>query len=76
MVLSLTLRRFHLQDFVEITEFKDSGRMTSEESPLVGSVVFGVVLGFKESGKQIWLGMKPSQLRRGKEDANSDEGLG
>jgi ribosomal protein S1 len=61
---------------VQITEFKDSGRMTSEEYPSVGSVVVVVVLGFKDHEKQIWLGMKPSQLCHRKEDTNSGEGLG
>ena len=38
---------------VPITDFKDSGSMTPEEYPPVGSVVDGVVLGFKDNGKQI-----------------------
>jgi|SRR6516225_5700129 ribosomal protein S1 len=48
---------------VQITDFKDSGRMTPDEYPPVGSPIEAIVLGFKENGKQIWLGMKPSQLR-------------
>ena len=50
---------------VQITEFKDGGRMTPGEYPPVGSEVTCVVLGFKESGKQVWLGMRPSQLNQG-----------
>ncbi len=48
---------------VQITDFKDSGRMTPSEYPPLGSLIEAVVLGFKETGNQIWLGMKPSQLR-------------
>jgi len=48
---------------VQITDFKDSGRMAPNEYPPLGSTIEAIVLGFKESGKQIWLGMKPSQLR-------------
>lgn len=47
---------------VQITDFKDSGVMTSDEYPDIGQRVSAVILGFKESGQQIWLGMKPSQL--------------
>lgn len=47
---------------VQITDFKDTGMMTPEEYPAIGSTVVGVVLGFKGIGQQIWLGMKPSQL--------------
>lgn len=47
---------------VQITDFKDEGVMTPCEYPAVGSSVDVVVLGFKETGQQIWLGMKSSQL--------------
>lgn len=56
---------------VQITDFKDSGKMTVEEYPPVGSVIVGIVLGFMDSGKQIWLGMKPSQLRQGHENTDA-----
>lgn len=36
--------------------------MTRDEYPAVGSSVDAVVRAFKETGQQIWLGMKPSQL--------------
>lgn len=47
---------------VELPNFKDEGIITPSEYPAVGSLVDVVVLGFKETGQQIWLGMKPSQL--------------
>jgi hypothetical protein len=47
---------------IQITDFKDAGRMTPSEYPPVGSEVEAVVLGFKEHGRQIWLGVKGSQL--------------
>lgn len=47
---------------IQITDFKDSGLMISEEYPDIGQHVTAVILGFKESGQQIWLGMKTSQL--------------
>jgi ribosomal protein S1 len=47
---------------VQITDFSDEGIMTPSDYPMVGSSVDVVVLGFKETGQQIWLSMKPSQL--------------
>ena len=55
---------------IQITDFKDVGRMTPTEYPPLGSEVEAVVLGFKERGRQIWLGVKPSQLSKGG-DANA-----
>lgn len=52
------------EGLIQITDFKDNGRMTPDEYPSVGSTLAAVVLGFKETGKQIWLGVKPSQLRQ------------
>ena len=49
---------------VQITDFKDTGRMTPNEYPALESMIDAVVLGFKETGNQIWLGMKPSQMGR------------
>ncbi len=54
------------QGLVQITDFRDEGRMTPDHYPEVGSLVDAVVLGFKETGSKIWLGMKPSQLYRSK----------
>lgn len=49
---------------VQITDFVDSGRMTPEQYPRLGESIEGVVLGHTdERRKQIWLGVKPSQLR-------------
>jgi hypothetical protein len=38
--------------------------MSPEQYPPLDTVVEAVVLGFKETGKQIWLGVKPSQLSK------------
>ena len=51
---------------VELDNFKDEGFMTRDEYPAVDSSVDVVVLTFKETGKQIWLGMKPTQLNQSK----------
>lgn len=51
---------------IELGDFKDEGFMTRDEYPAVGSEVDVVVLGFKEAGQQIRLGMKPSQLYQSK----------
>jgi hypothetical protein len=48
---------------VQITDFKDNGRMTVEEYPRLGDEIEACVLGFKDVGQQIWLGMKPSQTK-------------
>jgi ribosomal protein S1 len=50
------------EGLVLIANFKDSGTMTPDEYPPVGSPIEGVVLAFKDKGNQISLGMKPSQL--------------
>jgi ribosomal protein S1 len=63
---------FQFQGLVQITEFKDEGKMTVAEYPPIERVVEAVVLGFKEFGSQIWLGMKPSQLCRCQTPGNSD----
>jgi ribosomal protein S1 len=38
---------------IEITGFKDPGKMTAEEYPAVGSTLTAVVSGFKQTGQQI-----------------------
>ena len=48
---------------VQIPDFKDEGHMTPSDYPEVGSSVEAVVLGFKDQGQQIWLGMKPSLMK-------------
>jgi ribosomal protein S1 len=50
---------------IQITDFKDEGRMTPAEFPAIGTSLKAVVLGFKETGRQIWLGVKPSQFAAG-----------
>ena len=47
---------------IQITDFKDEGRMMTDEFPAIGSTLTAVVLGFKEAGHQIWLGVKPRQI--------------
>lgn len=49
---------------VQITDFKDEGRVTMAEFPPIDSKMKAVVLGFQESTKEVWLGVKPSQLAR------------
>lgn len=51
-----------LDGLIQITDFRDEGRMTVDEYPAIGSVLTASVLGFKESGCQIWLGVKASQI--------------
>jgi len=60
----LALPGIEFTGLVELGDFKDEGFMTRSEYPAVGSSVDVVVLGFKETGQQIRLGMKPSQLRQ------------
>lgn len=56
------IQRIPFVGLIQITDFKDEGVMTPDEYPPVGSPVEAVVLGFKEIGNQIWLGVKPSQF--------------
>ncbi len=55
-----------VEGIIQITDFKDEGIMSSQEYPPIGKEIEAVVLGFKESGKQIWLGVRPSQLAAAK----------
>lgn len=50
------------EGIIQINDFKDEGIMLPQEYPQVGQEINAVVLGFKEIGKQIWLGVRPSQL--------------
>lgn len=54
---------------IQITDFKDAGRMTPVEFPAIGSSLKTVVLGFKETGRQVWLGVKPSQMENAEKNA-------
>ena len=50
---------------VQITDFADSVRVTVDQFPPIGTKVSAIVLGYRFSDpdyKQIWLGMKQSQL--------------
>lgn len=47
---------------IQITDFKDSARMTPQEYPPLGTTMSAVVLGYQKGTKQIWLGVKPSQM--------------
>jgi ribosomal protein S1 len=50
---------------VQITEFLDEGRMTPEQYPPVGAFIEAAVLGHTDDRrKQVWLGMRPSQLSK------------
>src|SRR5262245_4892694 len=49
---------------VQVTDFLDKGRMTADQYPRIGASIEAVVLGHTDAHReQIWLGLKPSQLR-------------
>lgn len=49
---------------VQITDFLDEGRMTPGQYPCLGVSIEAVVLGHTDERRmQVWLGVKPSQLR-------------
>lgn len=50
------------EGLIQITDFKDEGTMKTSEYPVIDDEVRAVVLGFKDHGCQVWLGLKPSQL--------------
>jgi ribosomal protein S1 len=54
------------EGLIQIVDIKDEGRATPDDYPSIGTLVVARVLGFKESGHQVWLGIKPSQLRSGR----------
>jgi ribosomal protein S1 len=62
----ILLPEIKFMGLVELGDYKDEGFMTREEYPAVGSSVDVAVIGFKEAGQQIRLGMKPSQLNQSK----------
>jgi hypothetical protein len=66
----LTIPRVPFDGLIQITDFKDVGRMTPVEYPAIGTSLKAVVLGFKETGRQIWLGVKPSQLAKAESTAS------
>jgi ribosomal protein S1 len=64
--LFVEIRGIPFTGLVEIVDFKDEGRMTADEYPPIGSDIEAVVLGFRDSNKQISLGMRPSQRAKGR----------
>lgn len=53
---------YEYDGLIQITDFKDEGVMTPEEYPAIGEQVQAKILGFKDHGCQVWLGVKPSHL--------------
>lgn len=50
---------------VQIIDFLDKGRMTPEQYPPIGASIEAVVLGHTDDRRrQVWLGMRPSQLSK------------
>ncbi|MFM6026683.1 MAG: RNA-binding protein, partial [Dolichospermum sp.] len=54
-----------VKGLVQITDFVDSGDMTPEMYPDIGSPIGAVVVGYTEDERhQIWLSVKPSVLQK------------
>lgn len=54
-----------VRGLIQITDFVDSGDMTPERYPDIGSPVGAVVIGYTEDERnQIWLSAKPSVLQK------------
>ncbi len=54
-----------VQGLVQITDFVDSGDMSPEMYPDIGSPIGAVVVGYTEDDRhQIWLSVKPSVLQK------------
>jgi ribosomal protein S1 len=54
-----------VRGMVQITDFVDSGEMSPEMYPDIGSSIGAVVIGYTEDDRnQIWLSVKPSVLQR------------
>jgi ribosomal protein S1 len=54
-----------VKGLVQITDFVDSGDMTPEMYPDIGSPIGAVVVGYTEDDRnQIWLSVKPSVLQK------------
>ena len=54
---------YEYDGLIQVTDFKDDGIMTPEEYPIIGDQILAKILGFKDQGRQVWLGVKPSQLK-------------
>lgn len=54
-----------IRGLVQITDFVDSGEMTPEMYPDIGSSIGAVVIGYTQDDRnQIWLSVKPSALQK------------
>lgn len=54
-----------VKGIIQITDFVDTGSMTPEMYPEIGSPVGAVVVGYTEDDRnQIWLSVKPSVLQK------------
>ena len=70
----------NVRGIVQIPDFVDTGNMTPEMYPEIGSPIGAVVIGYTEDDRnQIWLSVKPSVLQRAlvklKVPANSERSL-
>jgi len=55
----------NVRGIVQITDFVDTGDMTPEMYPDIGSPIGAVVVGYTEDERnQIWLSVKPSVLQK------------
>ncbi|NEU76762.1 S1 RNA-binding domain-containing protein [Hassallia byssoidea VB512170] len=55
----------NIRGIVQITDFVDTGDMTPEMYPDIGSPIGAVVIGYTEDKRnQIWLSVKPSVLQK------------
>lgn len=56
----------NVRGIIQITDFVDTGDMTPQMYPDIGSSIEAVVVGYTEDDrKQVWLSMKPSVLQKG-----------
>lgn len=54
-----------VRGLVQITDFVDTGDMTPEMYPDIGSPIGAVVIGYTEDERhQVWLSVKPSVLQK------------
>lgn len=54
-----------VRGLVQITDFVDTGEMTPEMYPDIGSPIGAVVIGYTEDDRnQVWLSVKPSVLQK------------
>lgn len=61
----MNLNDERVRGLVQITDFVDSGEMTPEMYPDIGSPIGAVVVGYTQDDRnQIWLSVKPSVLQK------------